>query len=399
HLAGAAAAADRLVRRARRDPHPAVPGGHRQLRLVELADDPGGVLRDQRFLPALGRGRALARLGVGALAGGRRARDGRGLAAVVAPAGPRRVRRAHGALLEAAAEPVLPRPADERELRPLPPGQRLRRLRLDDRAALRGDHRGHSRRRSRCGRRGGVAAVRVQGQARGRAAAVAPVRSLPPAAGLADVVPGAAPGRPALVRGAAGEAAQRRPGGAPAAAHRPLRRRGADGDPGALLRVPIREPRRTAGGRGCECDAVPCAAAGQESAGNSMSTLMSEVLPAAASSRACGAASAGITAVRSGETSTSFRSRRSMRVSKTPALLREPRTSSSFLISRDWLKVTSRVPLPISTRRAPCAAASIALVNETGRPVASQTTSKPSPSVASSTTRLIVPSVRSTVPR
>src|SRR5699024_10626722 len=135
-LAGAAAAADRLVRRARRDPHPAVPGGHRQLRLVELADDPGGVLRDQRFLPALGRGRAVARLGMGALAGGRRTGHGRGLAAVVAAAGPGSVRRARGALVEAAAEPVLRRSADERELRPLPPGQRLRRLRFDDGAAV-----------------------------------------------------------------------------------------------------------------------------------------------------------------------------------------------------------------------------------------------------------------------
>src|SRR5699024_6255164 len=123
HLAGAAAAADRLVRRARGDPHPAVPGGHRQLRLAELVDDPGGVLRDQRLLPALGRGRAVARLGMGALAGGRRTGHGRGLAAVVAAAGPGSVRRARGALVEAAAAPVLRRSADECVLRPLLPGR------------------------------------------------------------------------------------------------------------------------------------------------------------------------------------------------------------------------------------------------------------------------------------
>src|SRR5699024_12014546 len=60
----------------------------------------------------------------------------------------------------------------------------------------------------------------------------------------------------------------------------------------------------------------------------------------------------------------------------------------SFLISTDWLKVTSRVPLPISTRRAPTAQASMALVKETGRPVASHTTSNPSPAVRSEERRV-----------
>src|SRR5699024_9825184 len=55
-LADPAAAADRLGRRLPGDPHPAVPRGHRELRVVELADDPGGLLRDPRLLPALGGG-------------------------------------------------------------------------------------------------------------------------------------------------------------------------------------------------------------------------------------------------------------------------------------------------------------------------------------------------------
>ena len=61
--------------------------------------------------------------------------------------------------------------------------------------------------------------------------------------------------------------------------------------------------------------------------------------------------------------------------------------------------MTSRVPLPISTSRAPYAAASIAFVKETGRPVASHTTSKPSPPVAEPAASEMLCAVRSKAPR
>src|SRR5690625_4163053 len=178
-----------------------------------------------------------------------------------------------------------------------------------------------------------------------------------------------------------------------------------------LVLVPWRVGRSSGGARpGCpsrptvraEClgrrSGLSVSADGQGPAGNSMSTLRCSVAPSAAASRAAAASVKGTIRVRSGLTSTTSRSSRSMRVSKTPALLRDPKTFSSFLISTDWLKVTSRVPLPISTRRAPTAQASMALVKETGRPVASHTTSNPSPAVAASTAPATLSELRSTVP-
>src|SRR5690625_1821129 len=146
------APADRLVRGLPDHRQPARPGGHRELRVAELADHLDRLLRDQRLLPALGRRRALPRL---ELAGGRgrrrarRSRPGREPTPVVAPADRGRVRVPRSPQLEAAGEPVLPPPADERLLQPFPSGQRLRGLRLDDREAPRGDHRGRRDRPSR----------------------------------------------------------------------------------------------------------------------------------------------------------------------------------------------------------------------------------------------------------
>src|SRR5699024_12872892 len=93
------------------------------------------------LLPALGRRRALPRLELAGVRGRRRARrsrPGREPTPVVAPADGGRVRVPRSPQLEAAGEPVLPPPADERLLQPFPSGQRLRDLRPDDLDAQQG---------------------------------------------------------------------------------------------------------------------------------------------------------------------------------------------------------------------------------------------------------------------
>ena len=122
-------------------------------------------------------------------AGIRSAMDHRRDAAVLGRRDRRRRRALRGAQLAAAAQPLRPPPAHERELQPLAARQRVRRVRHGDEGAHRDRRRGHDGRGSR--RRRDLARVRVQGQA-GRSAPDPPaVRAVPPAARLADVVPAA----------------------------------------------------------------------------------------------------------------------------------------------------------------------------------------------------------------
>src|SRR5699024_5555592 len=90
---------------------------------------------------------------------------------------------------------------------------------------------------------GGLAALRVQGEARRCAPPVPAVRALPPATGLADVVLRSAPRIRSVVRGAAGAARRRGSRGPPATGQRPLRRSAAPAPAGAVLRLPLRHGR------------------------------------------------------------------------------------------------------------------------------------------------------------
>ena len=85
-------------------------------------------------------------------------------------------------------QPAVAPPADERQLRPPPPREHLRRVRQRHQGAPRGDHRGHPRRAT--GTRHRVARVRGARQARRRAAPAPAGRAVPPAPRLAPVVRG-----------------------------------------------------------------------------------------------------------------------------------------------------------------------------------------------------------------